>query len=387
MYKYIGMDIGKNVKEVCIENQNQKHRMRIENTKQSVEQLLNHLDEETVIAMEASGIYWMPIYNYLEKNSDCELKLFNPAQVKAFSKTSIRPAKDDRKDAQTIMEIAKVKNAPNLHIDKSRLELRELLRYRLELTDQRTKHKNRTRRNMHLLFPGYDQVFKTMFQPTSRAIMRTCPTPEQVLKISQSKLTKLIEQVSIGHLGKEKALELIEAANNTIGCDLMKNSLLLELQLSLDQIEISDRQIEQVENEARKLWNKMRPNTYISTIPGIRDVIAMTLYAEIGEMKNYSTPDKLTALAGLDLFTYQSGESKTSSGRMTKRGSPTLRRTLIIATNNVKRHCPEIKNYYEKKRNEGKSHSAAIHATAKKLLRIIHHLDTHQEPYTSKQTA
>jgi hypothetical protein len=115
---------------------------------------------------------------------------------------------------------------------------------------------------MHLLFPGYDQVFKTMFQPTSRAIMRTCPTPEQVLKIGQRRLTKLIEQVSLGKLGKEKALELKETANNTIGCDLMKNSLLLELQLSLDQIEILDMQIEHVENEARKLWNKMKPRHY-----------------------------------------------------------------------------------------------------------------------------
>ncbi|MEM2914753.1 MAG: hypothetical protein QXH91_05065 [Candidatus Bathyarchaeia archaeon] len=34
MYKYIGMDIGKNVKEVCVENQNR--RIKLENTEQSV---------------------------------------------------------------------------------------------------------------------------------------------------------------------------------------------------------------------------------------------------------------------------------------------------------------------------------------------------------------
>ena len=64
---------------------------------------------------------------------------------------------------------------------------------------------------------------------------------------------------------------------------------------------------------------------------------------------------------------------------MSKRGNRLLRYALIWAANNVRKHNEEMKQYYLKKRSEGKNHYNALGHCAVKLIRYIYFVMSHPE--------
>lgn len=105
----------------------------------------------------------------------------------------------------------------------------------------------------------------------------------------------------------------------------------------------------------------------LSSIPGIGKWLATVIIAELDIHLHELRGDQLVAFAGLDPKVRQSGSTLHTTGRMTKRGSPHLRWALVSAANIARMHDPDLKSYYRKKRAEGKRHTAATCATARKL--------------------
>ncbi len=119
----------------------------------------------------------------------------------------------------------------------------------------------------------------------------------------------------------------------------------------------------------------------IATIPGISFRMAAMIQAEIGDFNRFSSPDKILAFAGLSPTTYQSGNFISSKAKMDKRGSRYLRYALFISAQYVSMWCPVFKDYYQKKRDEGKHYFVALSHVAKKLIRIICHLQKTGESF------
>ena len=74
-----------------------------------------------------------------------------------------------------------------------------------------------------------------------------------------------------------------------------------------------------------------------------------------------------------------------STGKLVKRGSKYLRATLINICMTIMIHNPVFYDYYLKKKQEGKHHRVALVHLAKKLVRVIHHLETNQLDYDSSK--
>ncbi len=121
--------------------------------------------------------------------------------------------------------------------------------------------------------------------------------------------------------------------------------------------------------------------TLIASIPGIGKWLASVIIAELGIHLYELRGDQLIAFAGLDPKVRQSGATLHTTGRMTKRGSPHLRWALVQATNIARMHDPDLKAYYERKRAEGKRHTAATCATARKLCYRITAVLKRKTPY------
>lgn len=110
----------------------------------------------------------------------------------------------------------------------------------------------------------------------------------------------------------------------------------------------------------------------LMTIPGIGITIATILIAEIGDITRFPNSDCLVAFCGLDPRVKQSGGSLHHNTHLTKRGSPTLRRSMFLAASIAQRCDTELKTYYEKKCGEGKFYKEATVANARKLLYRIY---------------
>jgi len=109
----------------------------------------------------------------------------------------------------------------------------------------------------------------------------------------------------------------------------------------------------------------------LQTIKGIGPYVAASIIGEIQDMARFKSAKALTAYAGLDPKVRQSGKTLNSTGRLTKRGSSYLRRSIFIAGSVARRYDPYLKALYDKKRAEGKSYTVATCAVARKLLAIV----------------
>lgn len=119
----------------------------------------------------------------------------------------------------------------------------------------------------------------------------------------------------------------------------------------------------------------------LQTIPGIGPYIASSLIGEIQDINRFRSSKELTAYAGLDPKIRQSGKALNSTGKLTKRGSSYLRRSLFIAANVSRRHDVQFKALYDKKRAEGKSFKEANCVVARKLLKVIRSVWINEQPY------
>lgn len=379
MYLNIGIDVAKDVHEACILNDKGEQigkYIRIKNFKSSIEKFRQRVESTASeleliprIGMEATGIYWYTIYCDLSKYY--EIHIFNPSQVRGFAAVNVRGAKTDKIDAKTIAGMLRFGEAPKIcYGDKMRLELKEYCRFRFKLVSLMANIKKRLIRNIHLIFSGYDQLFSSIFIKTSIAILNEAPRPSDILEMGEEKLYELMRKASRNHLSPEKARELLEMAKDSISLDFMEEALLFEVESMLKLIEYIEGQIKKVEIRILAAWETVKDKHFLQTIPGVSDLMAAMIWAELGDIENFNHPDQIVAFAGYDPKVKKSGNKEVILGP-NKRGSRLLRWVLGRAVVQAKMCNPVIEQYFKKKISEGKHYNTALCAAAKKLIRII----------------
>ena len=365
MYLNIGIDVAKDVHEACILNDNgeqigkyiqiENFKSSIEKFRQRVESTASELELIPRIGMEATGIYWYTIYCELSKYY--EIHLFNPSQVRGFAAVNVRRVKTDKIDAKTIAGMLRFGEAPKGCYGDKLISLMSNLKKRLT-------------RNIHIIFSGYDQLFSSIFIKTSIAILNEAPRPSDMLEMGEEKLYELMRKTSRNHFNPEKARELLEMAKDSISLDFIEEALLFEIESLLKLIEYIEGQIKKVETRILAAWETVKDKHYLQTIPGVSDLMAAMIWAEIGDIENFNHPDQIVAFAGYDPKVKESGNKKVILGP-SKRGSRVLRWVLGRAVVQAKMFNPVIEQYFKKKISEGKHYNTALCAAAKKLIRII----------------
>ena len=124
----------------------------------------------------------------------------------------------------------------------------------------------------------------------------------------------------------------------------------------------------------------------LCSLPGVGKITANALIAEIGNIERFKNSKSLIAYAGLDPRVRQSGKLLHHNTRLTKRGSPYLRKVLFTAASIGLRHDKELGDYYTKKRNEGRSYKEAVIATARKLTNRAYAVWKERRVYVKTQT-
>jgi transposase len=144
----------------------------------------------------------------------------------------------------------------------------------------------------------------------------------------------------------------------------------LIMQAALRQIEELDKEIETLGTEIVRIGKGLAGVKRLLQVHGMNLLSAISLLAEIGDIKLFETSRQLTAYAGLATSTRQSNE-RTRHGGITKRGRKRLRTVAISAVLSMvgRTHTPLMEFYQRKKREKGAG--KAICATARKLLTII----------------
>lgn len=155
----------------------------------------------------------------------------------------------------------------------------------------------------------------------------------------------LLSQVTYKKFAAKKINTISEMAKSSFGITFCMESFSFQLRLLIEQICFIEKQVSDVEKQISELLQKI--NSPITTIPGIGDTIAATILGEIGDINRFSSGAKLVAYAGVDAEISQSGEYESTSNKMSKRGSPYLRKALFQAAFIASYYDPVFSTYYQ----------------------------------------
>lgn len=233
------------------------------------------------------------------------------------------------------------------------------------------------------VFPEYEQLFSDTFSKSSTEVLMNYTLPEDLLEIDPQELANLLQEASNGRYGESRALkkadQLRESALNTFGITIGTDVFKLQIQLLLEQIQLIEKHLKEIEEVMIEISNRQKH--YLTTITGISDVTACVILGEIGSIDRFERPKQLVAYAGLDASVHQSGDFNSSNTRISKRGSPYLRRAIWQAAFVASNHDPALSLHYQKLRKRGKAHGTAIGAVARKLTHIIFAILRDNKPY------
>ena len=335
--------------------------------------------EKIKVGLEATGHYSYNILGFL-LNKGLPTYVINPLHTNLYRKSlTLRKTKTDRIDARTIatMLMSDVDLKSYTDISYHNEELKSLTRYRFDKVRERAKLKQSVSRLVTILFPELEKLVPSLHMTSVYTLLGEFPGACQIADAHLTHLKTVLYEASKGHYGRDMAVEIRDAARNSIGSRMPAKSL--ELKHTIQLIRELDAEIEEIENEINSIMDEV--HSPITTIPGIGTRMGAMILAEVGNFHNFDSADKILAYAGLSPSTYQSGQLTSSYSHMEKRGSRYLRYAIFNATKYVCMWDPTFSAYLAKKRAEGKHYNVAISHAAKKLVRLIYAMEKSGQPY------
>ncbi|WP_078548540.1 IS110 family RNA-guided transposase [Litchfieldia alkalitelluris] len=364
--KYVcGMDVHKKSITACILTPKSKEVRTFGTMTDDLLLLVDWIQSNkcTHVAMESTGVYWKPIYNLLELEPSLQTYVVNAQHIK-----QVPGRKTDVKDAEWIADLLKhglLK--PSFIPDREQRELRELVRYRRSLIDERAREANRIQKVLEGANIKLSSVATDILGVSGRLMLRQLikgeTNPSLLAELAKKQLRKkmdLLERSLKGLIGPHQKF-------------LLKGQL--------DHIEYLEKQIEMLDLEIKERLKEYKDEIeLLDSIPGIAIQTAQHIIAEIGpDLSRFPSAAHLAAWAGMAPGQNESaGKKKTAR---TRDGNKYLRSALIESASSAtrKKDCYLAAKYQRLKRRRG-TNKAKV-AIAHQILVIAYHLLTRKESY------
>lgn len=391
---YVGIDIGKRSHVASILDEGKKPLLKafsFSNTTEGGESLVAQIERfapdksQVTIGMEATGHYWLSLYSFL-LDRGYVLHVVNPIQTDGWRKgIEIRKRKTDDIDSLLIAELIRYGDFFETRLsDEAVQSLRTLTRFRSFLVDSIADLKRKVICVLDQVFPEYEALFSDIFGTTSKELLLRYASPAELENLPVAQLTAFLEAASQKRCGDRKAEQILTAARHSFGVTHCRDTFSFQLRTLLEQMKFIEPQVADTQREIKTIMDRL--NSPITTIPGIGPILGAVILGEIGDIRRFESPAKLVAFAGIDASVSRSGEFESSHNKMSKRGSPYLRRALFMAANVSVQRDPDLAAYYEKKRAEGKHHNTCIGAVSRKLCYILHSILTENRAYVIRES-
>jgi len=309
-----GLDVHKKTVVACVRTPEGQQTRSFGTMTEPLLELADWLVEQQIthVAMESSGVYWKPVYNLLE-GLELTVWVINAHHIKI-----VPGRKTDVKDAEWIADLLRHGLLrPSFIPDRGQRELRELVRYRRNLIQERSRVANRIQQVLEGANIKLASVASDVLGKSGRAMLTALAAgeqdPETLAQLAQGKLQQKQEAL-------RAALRGLMAAHQR-----------LLLQSHLRHLGFLEQEVAELSQEvARRMAPFEEALQRLDEIPGIGRTGAEEVVAEVGtDMSRFPSPSHCASWAGLCPGNNQSG-GKRKSGR-TRHGNQHLEATLVLA--------------------------------------------------------
>jgi transposase len=280
-----GMDVHKNSITACILAKKKKEIRTFGTMTDDLLLLVDWIQSYgcSHVAMESTGVYWKPIYNLLELEPSIQTYVVNAQHIK-----NVPGRKTDVKDAEWIADLLKHGLLKPSYIpNRDQRELRELVRYRRSLIDERARESNRIQKVLEGANIKLGSVATDILGVSGRLMLRQLidgeTNPETIAQLAKKQLRKkmdLLQRSLKGLIGEHQRF-------------MIKNQL--------NHIEYLENQIKELDNEiGDRLSSTQDDIERLDSIPGVGIQTAQQIIAEVGhDMTRFQSAAHLASWAGM----------------------------------------------------------------------------------------
>jgi transposase len=343
------------------------------------------LEGETKVVMEATGKYSVPIAESLAA-AGIFVSVVNAKRTHDYGGDTIRRRKTDPLDAKKLACFCLDKWA-NLKQFQPPEELRKALKLLNRqiglLTRTKTQHKNNLISLLDQTFPGIEKHFKSPERPADGhqawvdfvSVFWHC---ECVCALSLNAFTERYRSFCKKNgyrFMRPKAQRLHEFAK--LCCPTLPKDDCTKciVQTSVKLLLAQSSAVAALKNTMSEIAQQLPEYETVLAMFGVGPTIAPQLMAELGDVRNFEKRTSLACFAGIEPPEKQSGQYNQKSRRISKQGSPHLRRALFMVMRSVlqtKNAENPIYRFIDRKRAEGKPYKVYMVAGMNKFLRIYY---------------
>jgi transposase len=286
--------------------------------------------ETMLVGIEFAGNYGFTFAHYLAQLGFSIVSIL-PAHTKRWKDVAHnQPLKTDAKDAATITDLLAQGHFVGFpFLAPAYADLRYLVTARERLSVLRRGAITQLRTLLQVVFPEFEALFPFFTKKTPLALLRAFPAPQDLLAVPKTKVLRVLKTASRGHLGAEMYGHLIAAARATLGLPGAQARLRQEILLTLERIDLFERQIQSLETDLVGALEAVPETPYLLSIPKVAPVTAAIFLGSIGDPRAYESAQQILRVAGLSLVERSSGVLR-GTKRISKRGRPLLRHAAYM---------------------------------------------------------
>jgi transposase len=279
-------------------------------------------------------------------------------------------SKTDAHDARVVADQARMRpDLGELEAGEQEIaELQLLLARRRDLITDQSRTITRLRETLVSLFPALERALD-LNSKGPLTLLSHYQTPAQLRRAGHKRVATYLRNRGVKGSNKvaDKALAAAKAQSVTLPAQELASRIVAEL--AKDVLGLKERICALDEKLEKRFF--ARPEARILTsLPGMGPILGAEFLVAVGDIRAFSSADRLAAYAGLVPAARDSGKRVGNNKRM-RGGNKVLKRVFYQSAFASLRSAPESRVFYERKRAEGKRHTQALIALARRRVNVL----------------
>ena len=219
------------------------------------------------------------------------------------------------------------------------------------------------------------------------ALLHAAPLPSDLVALGVDGINQIWRHMKLRCVGLKRAQRAFEAAQNSVGCTTGIEAARMELQILLEDYDAKLQQYERIMKVVESLCRQIPEVEELLKIKGIGLITVAGIFAEVGDLRRFSSPRQLQKLAGLAITENSSGKHKGQT-EISRRGRAHLRAILFravmpLVARNEK--FQKLHHYLTTRAENPLKKMQSIIAICCKLLRVFYAVATKGCAYSAEK--
>ncbi len=377
MRHYVGFDVGKDAHWACVLDEEGEVVLsrRVEATEEALEAACSEIAtlgvaEERVVGIDLTGGPATLLEVVLLGRGEEVRYVPGTAVNKAREAYAGGEQKSDERDAFVIADHLRLRWTSLSEVrvrEENVAELRVLVAHRRDLMQDQTRRVTRLRELLVSVFPGLEAALDLTKKGPLFAVSRVA-RPAAARRLGEARLGRWLE--ARGVYGAKKLAGRVVAAAKAQRHELpaAETKAALVAEIASEVLRTKER-IGALEARLAELVEAHPEGKVVMSLPGMGTIMTAEFLAEADDLSRFGSPDRFAAAAGIAPVLRASGS--VSYRRRAKRGNRVLKRVFYQSA-----HCAVLchersRTYYRRKRAEGKGHTQAVIALARRRVNVL----------------